>query len=210
MDELFQNKYRIKSIRRKNWNYAWPGYYFVTICVKGSEHVFGEVVDGKMIFNELGNIANQCWLEIPEHFPHVNLNGHQIMPNHVHGNLWIGKLPHAPQNPHAPQEVATRHGASLPLVGRHDTKQHTNKNDNHFENRFGPLIKKSLSSIINQYKGTVKRWANNNDHKMFKWQARFYDTIVPDQKALDNIRKYIKSNPEKWERDRNNLLGLYM
>ncbi len=31
----------------------------------------------------------QCWLEIPEHFPSVELDVFVIMPNHLHGILWI-------------------------------------------------------------------------------------------------------------------------
>ncbi len=38
-----------------------------------------------MILNDAGNIANECWLEIPKHFPNAILHEHIVMPNHVHG-----------------------------------------------------------------------------------------------------------------------------
>jgi putative transposase len=32
--ELFQNKYKINSVRLANWDYGSNGLYFVTICTK--------------------------------------------------------------------------------------------------------------------------------------------------------------------------------
>jgi putative transposase len=43
----------------------------------------------QMLLNDAGRIANECWLNIPEHFPNVILHGHIIMPNHVHGIIEI-------------------------------------------------------------------------------------------------------------------------
>ncbi|HBD05138.1 TPA: hypothetical protein DCZ32_01630, partial [Candidatus Uhrbacteria bacterium] len=42
-----------------------------------------------MIFNEIGQIAKQCWLEITKHYPSTNLDIFQIMPNHIHGIIEI-------------------------------------------------------------------------------------------------------------------------
>jgi REP element-mobilizing transposase RayT len=38
-----------------------------------------------MILNDTGNIAQQCWLDIPQHFPNVELHEYVVMPNHIHG-----------------------------------------------------------------------------------------------------------------------------
>ena len=38
-----------------------------------------------MILNDAGKIANECWLDIPNHFPNAVLHEHIVMPNHVHG-----------------------------------------------------------------------------------------------------------------------------
>ena len=45
----------------------------------------------KIKFSTIGDIANDCWLAIPEHFPFVKLGLHVVMPNHVHGILFIDK-----------------------------------------------------------------------------------------------------------------------
>lgn len=42
-----------------------------------------------MELSETGIIANNHWLEIPEHFPFVRLGAFIVMPNHIHGILII-------------------------------------------------------------------------------------------------------------------------
>jgi len=73
-----------------------------------------------------------------------------------------------------------------------------------------PLVKNSLSSIINHYKGAVKRFCNKNDLEYFSWQLRYYDHIVRNDEDLNRIREYIIHNPLKWAFDRNNLENLYI
>jgi len=49
----------------------------------------GNVENGDMHLKELGEIAQQCFEKIPEHFPFVSLDSFVIMPNHVHGIIII-------------------------------------------------------------------------------------------------------------------------
>ncbi|HSI71197.1 MAG TPA: hypothetical protein VK941_13260, partial [Gillisia sp.] len=51
-----------------------------------------------MILSDIGNLANNCWLEIPQHFPFVKLGDHVIMPNHVHGIVVIEKTDNRQDN----------------------------------------------------------------------------------------------------------------
>ncbi len=44
-----------------------------------------------MILNDAGEIADCCWLQIPEHFPDVILHEHIVMPNHIHGIIELNK-----------------------------------------------------------------------------------------------------------------------
>jgi hypothetical protein len=41
--QKYQNKYSIKSARLENYDYSQNGLYFVTICTKDREELFGEV-----------------------------------------------------------------------------------------------------------------------------------------------------------------------
>jgi REP element-mobilizing transposase RayT len=42
-----------------------------------------------MHLNEYGKIAIDCWNALPRHYPHVELGDFVIMPNHVHGVVFI-------------------------------------------------------------------------------------------------------------------------
>ena len=76
-------------------------------------------------------------------------------------------------------------------------------------NKFGGLIKNSVSSIINHYKGRVTKFATQNKI-LFQWQPKFYDRIIRNEKELNRIPKYINENPMKWDSDKNNFENLYM
>ena len=76
-----------KGIRLDCWDYSWEGFYFITICVKNRASLFGEVTNEKVVLSPLGVYAQKCWLEIPEHFAHVVLDEHIVMPDHIHGIL---------------------------------------------------------------------------------------------------------------------------
>ena len=67
--------------------------------------------------------------------------------------------------------------------------------------RFGSTQKGSLSMIINQFKGSVTRFARKNGFDKFVWQSRFYEHIIRNEKDLYRIRMYITNNPLKWELD---------
>jgi hypothetical protein len=35
--------------------------------------------------NDAGQVVEQCWFDIPIHFPHMAIDAFVVMPNHVHG-----------------------------------------------------------------------------------------------------------------------------
>src|SRR5471030_188022 len=81
-----------RSIRLKGYDYSQNGLYFITICTYNRECLFGEIIDKKMILNDAGKIANECWVKIPEHFPAAVLHEHVVMPNHVHGIIELANV----------------------------------------------------------------------------------------------------------------------
>jgi hypothetical protein len=95
--------------------------------------------------------------------------------------------------------VETRHASSLHFSV--ETRPGESLQNDSFA-QFGQPIRNSLSVIINQFKGSVKRWANKNNYPNFSWQPRFYDRIIRNEKELYNIRKYTEQNLLKWEFER--------
>ena len=100
--ESYRTKYRINSTRLADWDYGANGFYFVTICTKNKQSYFGTINDAQsssletqnfasLQATDIGIIANQYWLDIPSHFPFVELDEYIIMPDHVHGILLFNK-----------------------------------------------------------------------------------------------------------------------
>jgi REP element-mobilizing transposase RayT len=82
-----------RSIRLKGYDYSKAGLYFITICTHERKPWFGEIEKDEMVLNEYGQIAFDQWIKLPERYPHMELDAFQIMPNHMHGILWIKHLP---------------------------------------------------------------------------------------------------------------------
>jgi len=182
MKNKYKNKYRTQSIRKPNWNYSSPNWYFVTVCTKYMEMYFGDVEEGEMKLNEMGTITYRCWLEIPIHFPHVEINEFVIMPNHVHGIITINKM----------FDVETQNFASLREMG----------------NKFGPQSK-NLGSIVRGFKIGVKNYSTMNNIP-FNWQSNYHDRIIRNEFELSAKIEYIFNNPARWDRDRNNKERIWM
>jgi REP element-mobilizing transposase RayT len=82
-------KHRRKAIRLRGYDYSQSGEYFVTICTKDRERVFGKIEEGRMRLNGFGEIVVSCWMDLPNHYPCVHTDVFMVMPNHVHGIIVI-------------------------------------------------------------------------------------------------------------------------
>ena len=185
MIEKFKNKYRTDSVRLKHWDYSWSGYYFITICVKNHECVFGDVVDKKMKLNELGKKVDRFWKEIPDHFNNAELDEFVVMPNHMHGILVLNNK----------KLLETQHCCV--------------SMENKTSNTFYCLKSKSLPVLIRSFKSICTRAINKKRPYLgFQGQPKYYDHIICNERALENIQNYIRFNPQKWETNDVNPLNL--
>jgi REP element-mobilizing transposase RayT len=76
------------------YDYTQPGAYFITVCAHERTCVFGDIVDGEMRVNDAGWMVQQCWDEIPEHYPGIEIDAFTVMPNHIHGIvILVGATP---------------------------------------------------------------------------------------------------------------------
>lgn len=82
-------KHHRRSIRLKGYDYTQAGAYFVTMVTYQREPLFGEIANGEMRLSPMGQIAEEHWRAIPDHFPYVELGAYVVMPNHVHGIIVI-------------------------------------------------------------------------------------------------------------------------
>ncbi|MDD5341240.1 MAG: transposase [Patescibacteria group bacterium] len=183
-DEYFKNKYRVPSTRLGHWNYADEGFYYVTICTKDRKCCLGEIKDNNVYLSEVGKVVFDCWLEIPKHFNNIRLDDWIIMPNHVHGIIQI----ECDENDFA-KNCRDR---VYPVSTR---------------NKFGHVKPKSLSSVVNTFKGAVTRKCHENNPD-FKWQDNYYEHIIKNDEDYARIKEYIANNPVNWEFDRDNPINL--
>jgi len=119
-------------------------------------------------------MIDRTWHEIPEHYPGIELDVMQIMPNHLHGIIVVRKVgtdPRVCPNPGA-ENGQTR--GSVPT---------------------GCL---SLSDVIKQFKTlTTRRYidgVNNHVWHSFSgklWQRSYHDRIIRNEAELNKIRTYI-------------------
>ena len=168
---LYKNKFRVESSRLKEWDYSTPWWYYVTICTKNMECWFGEVSNAKMVLNDVGKIIEKEWLRTPHLRKMVEQDYYVIMPNHFHGITIIN----GPEN--FDKVVETHSDASLRKV------------------------KNNLSYIIRGFKGSCTKQIHLLGYSTFKWQPRFYDHIIRNDRDLSRIRTYIQNNPLKWGMD---------
>lgn len=80
MSNDFPNRH---TIRLTGYDYSESGWYFITVCTQNRECILGNIIDGKMVLNDVGKMIESVWLSLLNRFPIV-LDAFQIMPNHVH------------------------------------------------------------------------------------------------------------------------------
>jgi len=78
-----------RSIRLKGYDYSQAGAYFITVCTYHRASLFGAIANGEMRLNELGEIAQAQWYQIPRRYVNIELDQFIVMPNHVHGILFF-------------------------------------------------------------------------------------------------------------------------
>ncbi len=96
--------YRKKSIRLPFFDYSSPAAYFVTICTINKIKIFGTVAKNETNLTSIGQIARNCYIQIPEHFPSVELDTYVIMPDQIHRNIILHPAKH---NVHSATSVST-------------------------------------------------------------------------------------------------------
>ena len=171
-------KHHRRSIRLQGYDYTRPRGYFITVCTCQRKNLFGEIIDGTMKLNEYGKIAEQYWLEIPQHFPKTELDEFVIMPNHIHGIIWIISV-----------SVGTRHAVSQ--LKRTES--------------FGKPVPGSVPTMIRSFKSAVTKKINEIYLKPGApvWQRNYYERIIRNKNELNRIRGYIRNNPANWQSDDN-------
>lgn len=171
-----------RSIRLKGYDYSKAGAYFITICCEDRIHRFGKVSGDEMILNQSGTIAYNEWINLAERFPNFELDVFQIMPNHMHGIIVLSDR--------------TTVGATLAVAQEQNEL-----------NRATARVAPTIAEIVGAYKSIVSNaclqlFKSHNKIMGKLWQRNYYEHIIRDERAYQNISNYIINNPGKWNEDK--------
>ena len=189
----------IRQTPRATWHTYSGGEYFVTICTNDRIHYFGEIVDNKIQLTEIGQYL-KTQIENTEKIRggDVTIPLYTIMPNHIHLIVVL----HYSDNSFGSTCRDTPR-VSDSLTPRVSNKYERTDAVRPYGCNFGAQTK-NLGSVIRGIKSSVTRFANENQIP-FKWQKRYHDHIIRNQREMNHIAGYIENNPSIWYRDRNNL-----
>ena len=173
----------------QGYDYARGGAYFITICARNRESLWGQVLNGRVQLNETGRLVESVWLQTATVRPEIELDAQVVMPNHFHAIFFIHESPGVPGATH---RVAP-------------TNNHPSGADKS-RSPAGPKPK-SVGAIIGQFKSLVTKRLNLTQQNLdgSVWQRNYYEHVIRDEESLNRIREYIATNPQRWDLDRENL-----
>ena len=163
-----------RAIRLRDYDYAQPGMYFFTICGYRRRLLFGDVINGEMNLNELGEVVFDEWRKSATIRSKLELDVFIVMPNHVHGIIVLKR----------PNVV----GATGGSPSRSGPSKHS-------LSAFVAGFKSAVTRRINIGRGTPRAPI---------WQRNYYEHVVRDEESLNRIRQYILNNPAQWDSDPEN------
>jgi REP element-mobilizing transposase RayT len=170
------------SIRLKDYDYSQAGAYFVTLCAWQRECLFGDIVDGEMQMNALGQVVLDEWNRTPEKRAQVSLDESVVMPNHFHGIIVI--------------DGSTFDGGNVvgaycntPLPSVHNQLRSPSQ---------------TIDAIVRGFKSAVTTQINviRQNPGCPVWQRNYFERVIRNDAELGRAREYIINNPLKWELDK--------
>jgi putative transposase len=185
-----QQQFFRQHTRLRDFDYRSNHAYFVTLVTAGRECVFGSIADGVLRPSRRGLVVQQCWHDIPNHHPFVELDAFILMPNHLHGVVLFVGNDIAPDDPVAATPASPPRESCRIGGGRGPTPH-------------------SLGAVIGSFKAAVSRKINRirAGAAAHLWQPSYYEHVVRDDGSLDAIRNYVVANPLRWMQDADNPDG---
>ena len=156
----------------------------MTVVTADRVCLFGVVAGDQVDLSGIGRIVRDEWQQTSARRESVELDEFVVMPNHLHGIVWLTGEADAP----------TEQG----------TARRAPTNDD--RSRFGKPAAGSLSTIVGAFKSAVSRRARiqASQPRVQVWQRGFYERVVRDEAELLRIREYVIANPRLWAEDEEN------
>ena len=185
----------------KEYDYSQAGAYFVTICTHNSE-IF-------LVREDVKDMIFTFWHKLPEKFDNISIDAFIIMPNHVHGIIFLNE----PDPDDSSVGIDTKTQNNNNTVGADpcvcpDIPKTVNA-QKMGEHMGSPL--RTIGHIVQWFKTMTTnnyiRGVKNNGWEPFEkrfWQRNYYEHIIRNEKELNQTHQYIIDNPLNWESDEEN------
>ena len=171
---VFRNPQR----RKKGFDYARNGYYYITICTRYRYLWFGKIRDGNVVLSDCGAIVKNQWEWLATQYQYIRLDEYVVMPDHFHGIVQI-------DNDTMRKRAVDVGRDRVDAVRERHLQTHTQ------------LHHKTIGRIIGAFKTTSSKMIHIAGHPFFSWQRSFHDRIIRNDMELFRIRSYIRNNPSK-------------
>jgi putative transposase len=215
----------------KGYDYTRPGAYYVTICLQDKYSLLlGDVLNEMVLLSHFGEIVRKCWNQLPRHYPNVKLGEFIVMPNHVHGVIWLidpeecagaGDVGAGLQNSCAKDVKPARtiddcrdcHDArdediSDGVYNGDDSKEGDRREIKARVVRKPSGVKRyPLPEVVRGFKTFSARRINElrGTPGVSVWQRNYWEHIVRNEDELRRISEYIANNPRQWEKEKKRL-----
>lgn len=159
-------------------DYTRRGIYMVTITVEGRRPLFGRVYgtpdDARIELTALGNAVRDEWWGISRYHPEVRVFELQMMPDHLHGILFISE----------PLEC----GLSGVIRG---FKTGCGR---HYRRLVAPVDGDSQESVATQSRQTLK--GTHPEHGLL-FEPGFNDLLLRNEEEYQRWKHYLRDNPRR-------------
>jgi REP element-mobilizing transposase RayT len=156
-------------------DYRLPGAYFITIVTYGRRPILADWCGEDVIPTTAGRVVYEEWSRSAELRAEITLDAFVVMPDHVHGIVWLSAQPELGSIARS-QQPATR--PSRPP--------------------------RSLSTFVGGFKAAAARGINLERGTPGRpvWQSNYYEHVVRGVANLERIRWYVRTNPDRHARIR--------
>lgn len=189
------------------------GGYFITACTQNRKILFDKEPVQKLI--------EKWWWELANKFPTIELDAFVIMPNHIHGIIFLKGIEEnigVAFDRKLEDDDTADVGVDLcvnpkkvnhkkNIKGRHKglPEQETALGE---LPTLGTIVQWFKTMITNEYIVNVKSQNWNAFNKRL-FQRNYYEHIIRNNESLNRIRHYILTNPDRWEKDIENPKNMY-
>lgn len=184
--EKFQNRYRIPSNRKPNWDYSHVAFYYLTICTQHRVPILGDIIraDGivKMQLSDFGKIVESEWIRSFKIRQELILHEWVIMPDHIHAIVEIRGNDGGPVDTGG---VVDTHGVDTHGVDTHGRayQQRRPRSISSFMAGFKSAVNNSVDNYIDEHRLDIPKY---NRHNHF-FQPNYNDHIIRDHRAFYTI-----------------------